>query len=85
VVKTRTPLVEGLRTLQVRELVNSDKRSAHQPHDVVKRASVLVNDGIRTEQTLIPRSAAVEIAYGDSDVGDRGELGHQRLLAMGTA
>ena len=74
-------LVERIRALQIRELVNSDQCASHEPHDMVERAGVFINNRIRAEQTLVPRAAAAEVAHCQRDVGDRREIGHHGLLS----
>ncbi len=45
-IKSRTALIERLRTVQVGEPVNGDKPSTHRPNDLMKRTGVHVKDRI---------------------------------------
>src|SRR6516164_7591286 len=75
-VQAGATLVERLRALQVWELMDSDQRASCEPHHVMERTGVFIDDRIGAEQTLIPRTAAGEVAHCERDVRDRRELGH---------
>src|ERR1017187_9975036 len=76
-VQTRTTLVERLRALQVWELMNTDERPSHKPHDVVESTRVLIDNRIGAEQLLVPGLASAEVTHCQRDVRDRRKLGHQ--------
>ena len=59
-------------------LVEADQgAAADQVHRVVQvGVGVLVDHGLGVEERLVPRDAHGEVAHGQRDVGERGELGH---------
>src|SRR5689334_9144403 len=75
VVQSNPTLIERA-SCGIRELVEADKRAADRPYDVTERSGVLVQYRLRSEQLLVPRNTAVQIADGKSDVGDRRKVGH---------
>jgi len=58
VVQSNASLVETFGAA-VRELMKGDQGLARRPYDVAKRASVLVEDGLRTEECSIPRNTSI--------------------------
>ena len=68
---------------RLRVLVQAEEvASADREHGVVEGAGlhVLVEDGSAAEQVGVPGGAAGQVADGDGDVGETGELGHGDLL-----
>ena len=77
VVEPDAALVERVGTRRIGELVQADQGpSPEQPHDVPERPRVLIEDGLRPEQGLVPGNAAAQVAHRQRHMGDRGELGH---------
>jgi len=67
--------------------VDAEELAARQRPDRVvvgPLALVLVENRIGTEQGRVPASAAVEVADGDGDVRDGGEVGYGEPLGSGT-
>jgi transposase len=85
VVESRSQLSERVATGRKRELVKSDERlTAEHPYDMAKRTGVLVDNGLGTEECLIPRDASIQVAHGECDMGNRGKLCHVCSLADDT-
>src|SRR3954453_12397400 len=61
---------------RVRELVQADERATDGPYDVTEWSRVLVQHRLRSEQLLVPRNTAIQIAHGQSDVCDRRKVRH---------
>ena len=78
-IQARAALVERLCALQIGELVNTDERPSHEPHDVMEGTGVFVDDRIGAEQLLVPGPAAAEVADGQRHVCDRRKLRHEGL------
>jgi len=68
VIESDAVLVETVTDGGVGELMQSEQRPADQPHHVPERSGVLVDHGIATEQTLVPRDTLVEIADRERSV-----------------
>src|ERR1700693_261770 len=70
------PLVEWPGLRRIGELVEAHEGRPHDPHNMAEGSGVLVEHGLRPEQILVPRDAAVEVCDGQRYVGDRGECRH---------
>jgi len=62
VVQTRPPLVEGIRSVRIGELVDADQGlAAKEPNDVMERTRVFVDDRRSPEEVLVPGPTPTKI------------------------
>jgi len=80
VVKPRPQLVEAVGGRGLAVLVNAEQRAPKEPHDVVERAGILVQNRCGVEELLVPGAALTEVIYRHSNMGERREVGHVKLL-----
>ena len=81
VIEARTPFVEGFGPVRVGELVDANQGLATQePHDVVERAGVFIDDRWSAEQLLIPGPTLGKVVI--RAMGDAGEIGHEHLEVL---
>ncbi len=82
-VETQPALVEMQHVGRVGKLVQADDSLPFdQPDDTTEGSGRFVNERLGTEQLLVPRNTAAEIAYGQSDMSDSRERGHRDLLVL---
>ncbi len=70
-VQPRSQFARRLGRLGVRVLVEAEESPvAQKPDDVVERPRILVEDGLGIKEPAVPGDAALQVAYGQSDVSD---------------
>ena len=80
-IQANSTLIEGKSVSRIGKLVKSDEGlTSDKPDGASKWTGLFVQDQLGVEEPLVPQDTAVEIANGQSHMGDCHKFGHVSLL-----